>query len=627
MSRSTLIIVLGAGASVLAGLMFAAAFLIGRAIFDDNDNYSPLITPLPIITLTPIGDVQVTATPTMTVTAVSEATATVASATATSLPVNITVLDTQIQYVQAQTDLNVRSGPGTGYQVVGWLADGQTAKVTGVSSDFGWWRIVCADDTVGNCWVSAHAKYTQTTNGPQTACVDAATFVTDVSMPDGTSIMPDTPFNKIWRIKNSGTCTWNTSYKLIHVGGYLFGASSNAFNIQHNVAPGETIDLQVYMVSPKTAGTYQSDWKLQNAKGQSFGIGKNHTTPFWVKIVVAKPTTHNSGVDGFVWQDQDRDNVVDSNEMLADVTVFLATGGACQVLVSSIQTDGYGRFAFTNLAPGNYCLRGMDGGTIMTQIEFSLNDNQHLSNVQLTWPPAWAQLTTISGIVYQDINQNGRYDSGEPLMANQEVGIFPGNNCHIGTEFVGLTFSDANGRYALAGEFDGNFCVGLRGASALDDVLAINVTRGQTVTNINLKVPIQNGAVSGWVWDDYCQTDDEGNVVGGDCVPDGADGYHADGFIQPTEAYIPGVTVQLQSGSCTENNPKTTAVTDSSGRYVFNNLKSGTYCVSINASQDGNAAILLPGDWTFPGKGIRYHEFFINTGVHVTPVNFGWDYE
>ncbi len=626
MSRTSLIILSGVGAGVMVVLMVVVAFLVGRTFFADNDNDSPLITPVPPVTQTAIVDTQVTDTPTATATAVPNDTA-APTATATSVPVNITVLDTQMQYVQAQANLNVRSGPGVGYTVVGWLADGQTAKVTGVSSDYGWWRIVCADNSVGNCWVSAHTKYTLPTNAPHTPCVDAATFVTDVTMPDGTKITPNTPFNKIWRIKNSGTCTWTTNYKLVHVGGFLFGASSNAFNIQHGVAPGETIDLLVAMVSPKTTGTYQSDWKLQNAKGQVFGIGKNGTTPFWVKIVVASPNEQNSSVDGYVWQDQDRDNMVDSNEYLANVTVTLATGPACSIALSSTQTDGYGRFAFTNLAAGNYCLLGMDGNTVMTQIEFALNANQHLSNVQVTWPPTWAQLTTIYGVVYQDINQNGSYDSGEPLVANQEVNVLLGPGCQVTKDIVGITFSDANGRYALAGEFNGNYCVGLRGTNGLDDVVGITVSRGQTVDNINLKSPVQNGTISGWVWNDYCLTDDTGNVLAGDCVQDGAGNYHADGMIQPTEVYIPAVTVQLQSGSCIQNNPKRTAVTDTNGRYIFEYLQPGTYCVSINPSQDGNAAILLPGDWTFPGLGVRYHEIVVYAGQHTTPVDFGWDYE
>src|SRR5688572_2630266 len=60
---------------------------------------------------------------------------------------------------------------------------------------------------------------------PVTRC-DAAAFVSDVTYPDGTNVPLGGTFTKIWRLKNSGTCTWNTSYALVFVSGELFGAST-----------------------------------------------------------------------------------------------------------------------------------------------------------------------------------------------------------------------------------------------------------------------------------------------------------------------------------------------------------------------------------------------------------------
>jgi uncharacterized protein YraI len=77
----------------------------------------------------------------------------------------IPVLDTTVRYVQAQVNLRMRGGPGTGYPIIGWVAEGQTALVTGLSLDRSWWRVICADDTVGNCFVSADPSLTQVTDG------------------------------------------------------------------------------------------------------------------------------------------------------------------------------------------------------------------------------------------------------------------------------------------------------------------------------------------------------------------------------------------------------------------------------------------------------------------------------
>ncbi len=42
---------------------------------------------------------------------------------------------------RANADLNVRGGPGTGYPVLGLLRTGQSAEITGLSPDGGWWQI------------------------------------------------------------------------------------------------------------------------------------------------------------------------------------------------------------------------------------------------------------------------------------------------------------------------------------------------------------------------------------------------------------------------------------------------------------------------------------------------------
>ncbi|MBE2224979.1 MAG: hypothetical protein IAF02_25795, partial [Anaerolineae bacterium] len=205
----------------------------------------------------------------------------------------------------------------------------------------------------------------------------------------------------------------------------------------------------------------------------------------------------------------------------------------------------------------------------------------------------------------------------------------PGTACHVQQNPQATAFSDGNGRFTLAGEFNGSYCVGVADENgSLYDVVAVTVTAGQTVNNINLKWPAANLSISGYLWNDYCLTNEAGEALDGSCVADGNGDYHADGMIQPTETYIPGVTMFLQLGSCVNNNNvMVTAVTDSSGRYTFNSLQPATYCVSMNAAANGNGDKLLPGDWTFPARGIWYQEITLQAGQSAFPVNFGWDYQ
>src|SRR3990172_5424961 len=50
-------------------------------------------------------------------------------------------------------------------------------------------------------------------------CVDDSEFVSDVTVPDGTSFGPGTVFRKIWRIRNSGTCSWDAGYRFAFLAG------------------------------------------------------------------------------------------------------------------------------------------------------------------------------------------------------------------------------------------------------------------------------------------------------------------------------------------------------------------------------------------------------------------------
>jgi len=50
--------------------------------------------------------------------------------------------------------------------------------------------------------------------GPVSRC-DAASFVRDVTVPDGTKMEPGDDFTKTWRLLNAGTCSWTTAYRLV----------------------------------------------------------------------------------------------------------------------------------------------------------------------------------------------------------------------------------------------------------------------------------------------------------------------------------------------------------------------------------------------------------------------------
>lgn len=57
-------------------------------------------------------------------------------------------------------DLNVRGGPGVQYDRVGFLLEGENARIIGRDPETGWWKVACpADVEEAECWVSGGAAY------------------------------------------------------------------------------------------------------------------------------------------------------------------------------------------------------------------------------------------------------------------------------------------------------------------------------------------------------------------------------------------------------------------------------------------------------------------------------------
>ena len=97
--------------------------------------------------------------------------------------------ETPVAFVMAIQDVPMYDGPGITYQQIGSIFDGQIAKVTGQDSASGWWRVICPDDTVGSCWVTADSAYTQPTENPAAASPaeppQSLAIVQTVDSPDG----------------------------------------------------------------------------------------------------------------------------------------------------------------------------------------------------------------------------------------------------------------------------------------------------------------------------------------------------------------------------------------------------------------------------------------------------------
>jgi hypothetical protein len=198
------------------------------------------------------------------------------------------------------------------------------------------------------------------TAAPTVSC-DQASFVTDVTVSDGTSFSSGATFVKTWRLKNIGSCTWNSSYKLVFDNGNSMGGPASQA-LSGNVAPGATVDITVNLQAPAADGAYRGYWGLMNASGTRFLIDRLPT--FYVDIKVGSGASSGGG-----------------KFAVTSVNYNITYSGTCgtssgkYTITANISTNGPGDVTY-------YWVRS-DGGTDTAShapLTFTKADTQSISN-------------------------------------------------------------------------------------------------------------------------------------------------------------------------------------------------------------------------------------------------------
>ncbi|MDR2440967.1 MAG: hypothetical protein LBE12_16530 [Planctomycetaceae bacterium] len=358
-------------------------------------------------------------------------------------------------------------------------------------------------------------------------------------------------------------------------------------------------------------------------------------------------------ISGNVYEDNNNDGKRDSNEPGIDgVTIYLCIideDGVQKNIAQTVTHDG-GKYSFDGLLePGKtYCLteENPDGycdgtnaiGTVNGVIvgEFKPDNLDAMTNITvgsgqqgIEYNFAENRRGSLSGYVYEDANENGQQDSGEPGIANAVLTLWVWDateNQYIQTTKTATT--DADGYYEFTGLCpfknyritetqpvnydDGQETVGsLGGDKTGNDVISnIVLPPGGAGTGYNFGELVQTpntpepgkGSLSGYV---YIDADKSGSK-------------------ESLELGIGGVTLtlyQLVDGSYV--NTGKTATTDSNGYYLFQNLDPNqTYQITetqpsayddgdetvgslggILSANDVISDIVLPAD----GMGIGYN--------------------
>ena len=100
-------------------------------------------------------------------------------------------------------------------------------------------------------------------------CMNNASFVTDVTVPDDSNFRPGEAFEKVWRMRNSGSCPWEAGYTWVYESGEQMG-NETVVQIPPTI-PGADADIHVTLTAPTEPGRYISRWRMHDMGNQPFG--------------------------------------------------------------------------------------------------------------------------------------------------------------------------------------------------------------------------------------------------------------------------------------------------------------------------------------------------------------------
>lgn len=131
-----------------------------------------------------------------------------------------------------------------------------------------------------------------------TPICDQAGFVSDVTIPDGATLSAGTSFEKVWRLRNTGACTWSSDYAIVFDSGASYTSENGPTSqtIGQAVPPGQTVDVRINLKAPGAPGSYKWSFKLRNAAGVIFGLGSRSQT-FYVDFKVGSITPASGSYD------------------------------------------------------------------------------------------------------------------------------------------------------------------------------------------------------------------------------------------------------------------------------------------------------------------------------------------
>lgn len=250
--------------------------------------------------------------------------------------------------------------------------------------------------------VSAAIEATSTPPAPTSdSSCDKAEFVTDVSVPDGTVFVRDDAFQKTWRFRNIGSCTWSTGYFIQYENGQLQPQNPKLY-LGTNVASGQTVDVTAGYSVVLDPGTYRSNWSLRNANGVIVPISNGVGNVFYTEIKVQSSTGGTGGTAVYrpvanndcitIKQNiQSHYNVNFSMAIESFTDIYGVKGTACTIRAYGTGDDFVNISAATNTitsAITGYIQDMMYGASGPTGMTTGYRNGNSLATISIHWAPS-----------------------------------------------------------------------------------------------------------------------------------------------------------------------------------------------------------------------------------------------
>jgi len=301
----------------------------------------------------------------------------------------------------------------------------------------------------------------------------------------------------------------------------------------------------------------------------------------------------SASLGDFVWDDENQNGIQDEGELgIPRVTVNLYDSTGTELIASAL-TNRDGLYEFTDLNPGSYIVEfGLPTGYSFTSPSASSDTDttgrteiipvaagernlQADAGMFLSGTPS----ASIGDFVWNDENQNGVHDEGEPGIPGVTVNLYDST----GTELLASTVTNADGLYVFSDLASGDYVVefglvpGYRYTSQNqgDDPSANSDT--DTTTGRTEIITLEQAG------ENHVQAD-AGMFTPSELVSFVWHDTDEDGIQDEEEPGIPGVTVNLYDSTGTQLLASTT--TDSKGYYVFTDLLPGDYVVEFEPPPD-----------------------------------------